>query len=48
MHLVLGMVEMKNVYENVLGLIGNTPIVKLKRLSRNFVSEVWFKLEFFN
>jgi cysteine synthase A len=42
------MIEMKNVYENVLGLIGNTPIVKLKRLSRNFVSEVWLKLEFFN
>jgi len=37
-----------NVYENVLGLIGRTPIVKLKRLSRHFNSEIWLKLEFFN
>lgn len=39
---------MKNVYEDILGLIGRTPIVKLKRLSERFDSEVWLKLECFN
>lgn len=39
---------MKNVYESVLGLIGNTPMVKLNRLCRDFASKIWLKLEFFN
>ena len=39
---------MNDVYENILGLIGRTPIVKLKRLSRHFDSEIWLKLECFN
>jgi len=39
---------MDNVYENIFGLIGRTPIVKLKRLTRHFNSEIWLKLECFN
>jgi len=34
--------------ENVLGLVGYTPMVKLKRISRDIPAEIWAKLEFFN
>jgi len=34
--------------ESVLGLIGYTPMVKLKRISRDIPAEIWAKLEFFN
>lgn len=34
--------------ENILSLIGNTPIVKLKRISKDNPAEIWAKLEFFN
>ncbi len=34
--------------ESVLSLIGNTPIVKLERLSKDNPAEIWAKLEFYN
>lgn len=34
--------------ESILSLIGNTPMVKLKRISREIPAEIWAKLEFFN
>ncbi|MEE9151203.1 MAG: cysteine synthase A [Thermoplasmata archaeon] len=39
---------MKKPFENVLGLIGYTPMVKLKRISRDIPAEIWVKLEFYN
>lgn len=34
--------------ENILGLIGHTPIVKLKKISAGLPGEIWAKLEFMN
>jgi len=34
--------------ESVLDLIGNTPMVKLKKISKDIPAEIWVKLEFFN
>lgn len=34
--------------ENILSLIGDTPIVKLKNISKGSPAEIWAKLEFFN
>lgn len=34
--------------ENVLSLIGNTPMVKLKRISKDIHAEIWAKLEYYN
>jgi cysteine synthase A len=34
--------------ENILDLIGNTPIVKLKKISKDLPGEIWAKLEFMN
>jgi len=34
--------------ESVLELIGHTPMVKLKRVSKDIPAEVWAKLEFYN
>ena len=34
--------------ENVLSLIGRTPMVKLKNISRDIPAEVWAKLEYYN
>lgn len=34
--------------ENVLSLIGRTPMVKLKRISRDIPGEIWAKLEYYN
>jgi cysteine synthase A len=39
---------MNRVYESALDLIGNTPMIKLKRISSDIPGEVWAKLEFFN
>jgi len=39
---------MRNPVENVLSLIGNTPMVKLKRISEDIPAEIWAKLEFYN
>lgn len=39
---------MNKPYENVLELIGNTPMVKLKRISSEIPAEIWAKLEFYN
>ena len=36
------------VHENILGTIGNTPMVKLSRLTRGLPCQVLAKLEFFN
>ena len=35
-------------YENVLGLIGNTPLVKLQRLVEPGMADVYAKIEFLN
>lgn len=39
---------MTNVYNNILGLIGNTPLVKLNEVTRNSPATVYAKLESFN
>jgi cysteine synthase A len=39
---------MERVAEDVLSLVGKTPMVKLKRLSENIPPQVWVKLETFN
>ena len=39
---------MKNVYNNILGLIGNTPLVKLNSVTESIPAEVYAKLECFN
>ena len=36
------------VHTNILDLIGNTPLVKLNRLTAEVASQIWAKLEFFN
>ena len=39
---------MNRVYESALDLIGETPMIKLKRISKDIPAEIWAKLEFFN
>ncbi len=39
---------MKNVYDNILGLIGNTPMVKLHKVTRDIPATVYAKLESYN
>ena len=39
---------MKNVYNNILGLIGNTPLVKLNKVTETIPADVYAKLESFN
>lgn len=39
---------MKNVHENIISAIGNTPVVKLSSLSRGFKANIWCKLEMLN
>ncbi len=39
---------MTKVYDNVLGLIGNTPMVKLNRVTENIPATVYAKLESYN
>ena len=36
------------VHEDILGTVGNTPLVKLSRVTRGFPCQVFAKLEFFN
>ncbi|MDR3682285.1 MAG: cysteine synthase family protein [Geothrix sp.] len=38
----------KRVYENLLDVIGNTPLVRLKRITAGMPFQVWAKLEFLN
>jgi cystathionine beta-synthase len=42
------MAEFRNVFDNVLECIGDTPAVRLSRLSEGLQSEVYAKLEFMN
>ena len=39
---------MKNVHDNILELIGNTPLVKLNKTIGNTPTKVYAKLEYFN
>lgn len=39
---------MKNVHDSVLDLIGNTPIVRLNRLTQGLKAEIYVKLEYMN
>lgn len=39
---------MTNVYDNILGLIGNTPMVKLNHVTKDIPATVYAKLESFN
>lgn len=39
---------MKNVYDNILGLVGNTPLVKLNKIVEGVQGRVYAKLECFN
>lgn len=39
---------MKNVFDNVLGLIGNTPLIRLNHVTQNVPAKVYAKLESFN
>jgi len=38
----------RRVYENVLGAIGNTPVVRLSKIEKELPCELWAKCEFFN
>ena len=40
--------EENRVYENVLGAIGNTPVVRLQKIEKELKCELWAKCEFFN
>ncbi|NRR93091.1 cysteine synthase family protein [Winogradskyella undariae] len=42
------MKQNKNVFDNVLQLVGNTPLVKLNRMAANFNGEFYAKVEAFN
>jgi cystathionine beta-synthase len=39
---------MSNVYDNILGLIGNTPMVKLNTVTKDIPATVYAKLESYN
>lgn len=45
---VLAVSEDKRVYENILGAVGNTPLVKLGRIGRDLPVPLYAKLEFMN
>merc|ERR1712232_410638 len=40
--------EENRVYENVLGAIGNTPVVRLGKIEKELKCELYAKCEFFN
>ncbi len=42
------MKEDLNVYDNMLGLIGNTPLIKLNKITSNFKGSFYAKVEGFN
>ena len=37
-----------NVHENILGAIGNTPMIRLNKIVQDFPCPVWAKVEYFN
>ena len=39
---------MSNVYDNILGLIGNTPMVKINTVTKEIPATVYAKLESYN
>jgi cystathionine beta-synthase len=41
-------VEMKNAYNNILETVGNTPLVRLNKVTKDVKAQVYAKLEFFN
>ena len=41
-------VPMKNVYNNVLEVVGNTPLVRLNSMTEGLKCNVWAKVEFTN
>ncbi len=38
----------KNVYDNILGTIGNTPLVRINNITKDFKAKVYAKIETFN
>lgn len=40
--------ETKNVYQNILEVVGNTPIIKLNRITKDSKHEFFVKVEYFN
>jgi len=42
------MKQKKQVFDNVLGLVGNTPLIKLNRITKNFKGNYFAKVEAFN
>ena len=42
------MKEQINAYNNVLELIGNTPLIKLNKVNKNFKGNFYAKVEAFN
>ena len=42
------MKKMTNVFDNILGLIGNTPMVKLNEVTKDIPAKVYAKIESFN
>ncbi|MYY26875.1 cystathionine beta-synthase, partial [Elizabethkingia anophelis] len=39
---------MTNVFDNILGLIGNTPMVRLNQVTKDIPATVYAKLESYN
>ena len=37
-----------NVHDNILGAIGNTPMIRLNKIVQDFPCPVWAKVEYFN
>ena len=37
-----------NVHDNILGTIGNTPMIRLNKVTADFPCPVWAKVEYFN
>jgi len=44
----MGVKDMNKPLESILDLVGYTPMVKLKRISKEIPAEIWGKLEFYN
>jgi cystathionine beta-synthase len=39
---------MQRVYDNILGAIGNTPLIRMNRITEGIPGQVWAKVEYFN
>jgi len=39
---------MKNYFENISDLIGNTPVLKLNRIAKELKADIFAKIEYFN